>query len=559
MQDTGNTQNHPGRRSQIGLWLGPLVFTLILLFVDLDPNNPMVSRMAAIVALMAIWWISEAVPLPITALLPMILFPITGIMYGGVIDASNRVNSDALIGVELSDLQVMYNNVASQYMDWIIFLFLGGFLIAIAVEKWKLHKRIALHILRFFGGQPKRLVLGFMAATGFLSMWLSNTATAMMMLPMALSLIVLYEELNGKILAEGGSVDTRANNFSLALLLGLAYGASIGGMATIIGTPVNGVLITQMSNLFPEAPDITFATWMIFALPMSVVYMLITWWLLTRVIFPMPASTPFDGEGFIDNEIKSLGAMSNEEKKVAVVFSAVAVLWMTRKERLFGNDIDIFGWSHYLDAFMSRIGTEPVGRFIDDGTVSITMALLLFVVPASKSHGGRLLEWEDTARVPWGILLLFGGGLALANGFTISGLSGYLAGQFQLLLSDASPLLIVISMTTFITLLTELTSNTATISMAVPFMASLSQAIEVSPFLLLIPTTIAASCAFMLPVSTPPNAIVYGSGRIPIMKMVAAGIWLDVLSVIIITSSLYMLGALIFNVLEPFPAWAVPR
>lgn len=548
-------------RSRIGLVLGPLVFLFMLLFVDLDPANPLATRMAAIILLMAIWWITEAIPLAATALLPIVLFPLMGIMRGrelpagGSIDLGGAALAD---GSSLDGIDIVFPNVASQYMDWIILLFMGGFIIAVAVEKWNLHKRIALHILRFIGGQPHRLVLGFMLATGFLSMWLSNTATAMMMMPMGLSLILLYEELNKKTLAGGGTVDSRAENFSINLLLGIAYSASIGGFATLIGTPPNGILVTQLSQLFPEAPGITFSTWMLFALPMSATYMVLAWLLLTRVVFPLPRTTPFSGREFIRNEIAKLGPMSTEEKRVAGVFFTVAVLWMTRKDRLFGPEVDIFGWSHFLDQLLVGMGSPPVGYMIDDGTVSIAMALTLFMIPAGKAIGGRLLDWDDAAKIPWGILLLFGGGLAIAKGFETSGLGDYVAAQLQLLMGDAAPLTIVISTVAFITGLTEVASNTATISLSLPIMASLSQAIGVHPLLLLIPTTLAASCAFMLPVSTPPNAIVYGSGRVPIMKMVVAGIWLDLMSVVLLTGFVYTLGHMTFGVLGDMPAWALP-
>ena len=547
--------------SRIGLWLGPLVFLFMLLFVDLDPGNPQVTRMAAVILWMAIWWITEAIPLAATALLPIVLFPFLGIMRGRELPATGSLNLDenSLVeGASLAEIDITFANVANQYMDWIILLFMGGFIIAVAVEKWNLHKRIALHILRIIGGQPHRLVLGFMVATGFLSMWLSNTATAMMMMPMGLSLILLYEELNKKRQAAGEPVDPRAGDFALNLLLGIAYSASIGGVATLIGTPPSGIMITQMSQLFPEAPAITFSTWMLFALPMSMTYMVIAWLLLTRFVFPLPASTPFSGREFIRTEIASLGPMGPEEKRVAGVFVSVAVLWMTRKERLFGPEVDIYGWSHYLDRFLESIGTTPVGYMIDDGTVSIGMALTLFMIPASKAVGGRLLDWEDARKVPWGILLLFGGGLAIAKGFGTSGLSDYIAGQLQVLMGDANPLTIVISTVAFITGLTEVASNTATISLSLPIMASLSQVIEVHPLLLIIPTTLAALCAFMLPVSTPPNAIIYGSGRVPIMKMVVAGIWLDILSIFLVTAFVYTLGHLTFGVLGDVPAWALP-
>jgi len=548
-------------RPRIGLWLGPLAFLGILLFLDLDPQNPAATRMVAIVALMAIWWITEAIPLAATALLPIVLFPLMGIMRGRELPAANKIDlSTASFNGDFSaaDFDIIFPNVANQYMDWIILLFMGGFIIAIAVEKWNLHKRIALHILKVIGGQPHRLVLGFMVATGFLSMWLSNTATALMMMPMGMSLILLYEELNEKTIAEGGTVSDRAPNFALTLLLGIAYSASIGGFATLIGTPPNGVLITQMAQLFPDAPEITFSSWMLFALPMSAVFMVLAWLVLTRFVFPLPATTPFSGKDFIKGEIEKLGPMAVEEKRVGSVFALAAILWMTRKDRLFGAEVDVFGWSHYLDQLLLSVGSNPVGYLIDDGTVSIAMALLLFILPAGKQIGGRLLDWEDTKKVPWGILLLFGGGLALAKGFSTSGLSFYIASQLQTVLGDASPLAIVIGTSGVVTGLTEVMSNTATISLAVPIMASMAQAIGVHPLLLLIPSTLAASCAFMLPVSTPPNAIVYGSGRVPIMKMVIAGFWLDLLSIVLLTVFVYTLGHLTFGVLGEFPDWAMP-
>ena len=559
--DSPSSQNTVPARSRVGLWLGPMAFFLMLAFVELDPANPLVTRMAAVILWMAIWWMTEAIPLAATALLPIPLFPFLGIMRGREVGAGSRIDLDAASvqeGFSVRDFDVIFPNVANQYMDWIILLFMGGFIIAVAVEKWNLHKRIALNILRVVGGQPHRLVLGFMLATGFLSMWLSNTATALMMMPMGMSLILLYEELNAGLAEQGQMIDRRAENFSLTLLLGIAYSASIGGFATLIGTPPNGVLVTQLPQLFPEAPDLTFSTWMIFALPMSAVYMILAWFLLTRFVYPLPPTTPFSGRDFIQNELRKLGPMSIEERRVLAVFVSFALLLMTRKERLFGADLDIFGWSYYLDNLLRSAGSSPVGYMIDDGTVSIGMALTLFMIPAGKAIGGKLLSWDDAKKIPWGILLLFGGGLAIAKGFTTSGLSDYIASQLQIWLGDASPFVIVVSTVGIITGLTEVASNTATISLSLPIMASLSQAIGAHPLLLLIPTTVAASCAFMLPVSTPPNAIVYGSGRIPIMKMVIAGIWLDILSIVLLTGFVYTLGHLAFGVLDGFPLWAAP-
>lgn len=509
-------------RNRVGLVLGPILFFFILGFAELDSANPLVTRMAAVAVLMATWWITEAIPIPATALLPIVLFPTLGILKG--------------------------DDVAREYMSWLIFLFLGGFLIAIAVEKWGLHKRIALHILRLIGGKPNRLVLGFMVATGFLSMWLSNTATTMMMMPMGLSLIVLYEELNAK----QGVNDAKSLNFPIALMLGLAYGASIGGLATLIGTPPNGVLLQQFEGIFPEAPSISFAQWMFFATPFSFVFMIVAWLFLTRFMYPLPAEGPFSGKDFIRNEIKGLGPTSTEEKRVAFVFAGVALLWMTRKSIVIGDPgsesaVTIPGWSSALP--------ETIASLIDDGTVSIAMALLLFIIPASTAAGGRLLDWEAAKKVPWGILLLFGGGLALAKGFSDSGLSDWIGVQMEGLMSGMNSVGMIAMIVAVVAGLTELTSNTATASMALPIVASIAQAVEVHPLMLMIPAALAASCAFVLPVSTPPNAIVYGSDRISITEMVKAGIYMEIIALVLIVITTFTMGALSFDLLGDVPDW----
>jgi len=511
-------------RNRVGVWLGPLLFAAIWFGPELDPVRPAVSDMMAIAVLMATWWVTEAIPIPATALVPIVLFPFTGIMKGA--------------------------EVAREYMSWIILLFLGGFLIAIAVERWNLHRRIALHILSIIGGQPHRLVLGFMVATAFLSMWLSNTATTMMMMPMAISLIVLYEDLDDRHLRAGKELDPLTRNFPLVLMLGLAHSASIGGVATLIGTPPNGILVTQFEQIFPDAPAISFAQWMAFAAPFSFLFVIVAWLLLSRVIFPLPASSPFSGKAFIREEIERLGPITPEEKRVAVVFAGVALLWMTRKSIAFGSTFTLHGWS---SLFSEQSG---IGALIDDGTVSITMALLLFLIPASKEKGGRLMDWEATKAVPWGILLLFGGGLALAKGFEVSGLSAWIGSRFEVL-AEAPAAGLVASVVAIVAGLTELTSNTATASMSLPIMASLARAIEAHPLLLMIPAALAASCAFALPVATPPNAIVYGSNRVPITEMIKAGLIMNVVAVVLITALVFTLGSVVFDMGGPFPEWAV--
>lgn len=524
------------RRSRIGLWLGPLLFFGVWLLADLEPGKPEVTAMAAVALLMATWWVTEAVPIPVTALVPIVLFPVLGIMSG---DAT-----------------------AGEYMDWLIFLFLGGFLIAIAVEKWGLHKRIALRILALIGGQPRRVVLGFMVATAFLSMWLSNTATTMMMMPMALSLIFLFEELDRKRIEVGGVSDARSRNFGLVLMLGLAYAASIGGLATLIGTPPNGVLVSQLSTIFPDAPRLSFARWMVFATPFSAVFLIVSWFLLTRLLYPLPRESFLGGKEFIREEIRRLGPISTEEKRVGTVFVMVALLWITRSDIPFGQSgegLTIRGWAYWLDRLLESAGRAPVGHLIDDGTVSIVMALSLFIIPTSKKHGGRLMDWESAKKVPWGILLLFGGGLALARGFTDTGLSKWIGNQFEGVLDGAPAIVVVASVVAVIEALTELTSNTATASMSLPIMASLAQAIEVHPLMLMIPAVLAASCAFVLPVSTPPNAIVYGSDRVPIWEMIKAGIVMEIMGLILITVAVFTLGAVVFGLLGPVPEWSTTR
>ncbi|MCY3852241.1 MAG: SLC13 family permease [Gammaproteobacteria bacterium] len=546
-------------RNRIGLWLGPLAFVLILAFTDLDPGNPMVTRMVAITAWMAIWWISEAIPIAATALMPLVLFPAMGIMRGRHTDASRQVDfGDSALsgGLAPGDLSISLHNVVSQYMSWVTFLLLGGFLVAIAVQKWDLHKRIALNILRVMGNRLDTLILGFMLAAALLSMWLSNTATTMMLLPIALSVVLLREEFHAAHGATDAPLHPRERNFSFALLLGLAYAASIGGMATLTGTPPNAILVAQFEQLYPHAPPISFASWSMMAMPFSFLFLGCAWLLLTRLVFPLPPTGQFSGGDLIARQHRELGPMSPEEKRVLAVFVTLVVLWFTRKKHLFGSDVEIFGWSHYLDLFLARLDISAVGSMLDDGTVAIAMALLLFALPAKSTHG-RLLDADDVNKVPWGVLILFGGGLALAKGFGVSGLSSWAAQQFEILLHDSSSLVVVMSTVGFITSLTELTSNTATTSTAIPIMASLAQGIEVHPLLLLIPTALAASCAFMLPISTPPNAIVYGSRRVPIIKMIIAGVWLDILSVVILTTLVFSLGHWVFGLLGEVPGWAL--
>jgi len=492
-----------------GLIFGIIAAAFILLFTDIDPSNPQITRMAAIAVLMAVWWITEAIPLAATSLIPLIFFPVFGIL-----------KSD---------------EIASSYINSIIFLFLGGFMIALAMERWGLHKRIALKVITLFGGSPHSIVFGFMVSAGFLSMWISNTATAIMMLPIAIAIISRMENQFGK---------ESTHNFTLTLLLGVAYACTLGGMATLVGTPPNLVFVKTLNIMFPDAPEISFGNWMIMALPITLIMIFVMSLILTKVIYKFDRSLKVDSE-FIKEEYLKLGKMSFEEKAVSIVFTLTALLWILRTDINFGI-FNIYGWSNIFS----------YSNFINDGTVAITMAFILFLIP-SKNERTRLLTNEVFAKIPWGIILLFGGGFALAKGFAVTGLSLYIGEQLSGLSSLPHFIMIIIVATT-ISFLTELTSNTATTQMILPILASVSIAMGMNPMLLMLTATLSASMAFMLPVATPPNTIIFASGRIKIFEMAKSGIALNMIGIIVVSIIVYFLGTMIFD-LGTMPNWAVAR
>lgn len=507
----------------VGFWAGIIAFALTLIFGDLDSEHTEISRMAAVALLMAIWWITDAIPLAATALLPLLLYPTLGIMTG--------------------------KETAPVYVNNIIFLFIGGFLIALAMERWNLHRRIALTIIGLFGSRPSRLVLGFMIATAFLSMWISNTATSIMMLAIGLAIIQQAEDAFGA---------DKTRNLSLALLLGIAYSASIGGLATLVGTPPNLALVRIFALSFPQAEavgyEINFGQWMLFGVPLMLVMLTAVWLILTRLIFRSGDELTLDPQT-IRKERDHLGRMSYEENMVAVVFATTAVLWIFRKKLEVGSMV-IPGWSDAL----------PFGKYIDDGTIAIGMAVLLFCIPSRNRDGGdkknahcALLDAGVFAKLPWHIILLFGGGFALASGFKNSGLSEWI-GQHFAGMEGAPEWLLVGTTASGITFLTELTSNTATTEMILPILASIASAAKVHPLVLMIPAAVAASCAFMMPVATPPNAIIFASGRIRIADMVKAGLIINLISVLAITALFLLLGPTVFHINpDDLPAWASYR
>ena len=498
----------PGRSARIGLWLGPAAAIALLVFADLDPSRPAATPMAAVAVWMAVWWITEAVPLAATALLPVALYPLLGIMSGRA--------------------------VAPVYFNSIIFLFLGGFVVALAMERWKLHRRIALAVILAVGGHARGVLMGFMAAAAFLSMWISNTATTMMMVPIAGAVIRRVEKHHP---------GPGSRRFGVALLLGTAYGASVGGLATLIGTPPNPLFVSNLALLFPAAPEVSFASWMILGLPLSLL-MLAAAWLVLTAGFRLGRLRGLIDRSVFEQERRRLGPMSWEEKIVLADFVLLAALWLTRA----GLDLGatrLPGWSDLL----------PHGHLLDDGTVAIAVALLLFLAP-SRERPGRIMDWPAARNLPWGVVLLFGGGFALAHGFTASGLTLWL-GERLAGLDALPPPVLVISICLGMTFLTELTSNTATTQMALPVLAAAAVGIDANPLLLMVPATLSASCAFMLPVATPPNAIIFGTGRVRIADMVRVGIVLNLVGAVLITLCIYFLGEAAFGVpMNETPQWA---
>ncbi len=465
----------------IGLILGPIVFLLTLLFFHPQGLNPKANAVLASTLWMAIWWITEAVPIAVTALLPIVLFPLTG-------------------GLGLTKTTAAFGH---KY----VFLYVGGFIIAIAIEKWSLHKRIALNIINFIGTNVVNIILGFMLATAFMSMWISNTATAVMMLPIGMAIVAQLRD-------NPNTIEDENMIFGKALMLAIAYSASIGGMGTLIGTPPNLVLAGVVEETFGY--EITFAQWFKFGFPISAVLLFICWKYLTTFAFKFKQKTFPGGRAEISKQLNALGQISYEEKLIAAVFATTAVAWMVRSYLL-----------------------KPIIPAIDDTIIAMISAFVIFLLP-TKDRTRRLLNWEEAVKLPWGILLLFGGGMALAAGFKSSGLALWIGAQMTAL-EGITILLLVLILIAAVNFLTEITSNLATTAMLLPILYPMAKTIDVHPFVLMVSATVAASCAFMLPVATPPNAVVFGSGYLRIPDMVKAGIWMNVISIILLTLFVYFL------------------
>jgi solute carrier family 13 (sodium-dependent dicarboxylate transporter), member 2/3/5 len=463
-----------------------LILGLLILSIASFSGFDLTTKMGLITAVIAIWWIFEVLPLYVTALIPIVFFPISGIMTA--------------------------KKVAPIYMSPILFLFIGGFLVAMAMQEWGLHKRIALHIISWFKGGVASLLFGFMVATYFLSMWISNTATAVMMVSIGLAVIKNYEEILGE--------NDEAKIFSQGLMISIAHAATIGGMATLVGTPPNMALVRIFSMNFPEASEISFASWMLMGIPMSFLILLVSWTCITKILF-RKKEIPTLGQDLIESEKNGLGKIKFEEKIVLLIFSLMAVTWIFRRDVMIG-DFSIPGWSSLL----------TYGKNIDDGTVAIFYAVILFMIP-SKQKNKNILSQKAISKIPWETIILFGGGFALAKGIQVSGLSQQM-GEYFSEFASSFPRLVVFSITFGMSFLTELTSNMSSTEMILPILASIAKASNISPLSIMIPATLAASCAFMLPAATAPNAIIFGSRRVKIKDMVKVGIVVNLVSVVLI-------------------------
>lgn len=480
---------------------GPVSGVSIALIMYSFTGNRQVSEMGGIAVWIAVWWITESVNIYLTSLLPLSLFPLFGIM-------------------EMKEVAPLYTND-------IIFLFIGGFLIAFAIEKWNLHKRISLKILLMVGTSPASILLGIMLSSYLLSMWISNIATTMMLLPAVLAVIRQLEE------SRPGSSDKAA----AALLLGLAHGATIGGTATIVGTAPNMIFVKFYNDAFPGNVPVNFTNWLIFALPVSVIFLAICYFVLKKLFIDRPGSDPAVNEGLSREkclrEYEQLGKIAYEEKIVFSLFIATVLLWFFRENVIIGS-LKIPGWSN-LFSFPG---------YISDSTVAMAVASVMFLIPSRGK--GAILSWEEAKKIPVGIIFLFGGGFALAKGITVSGLSGWLAGSLAVT-GNLDTVYIVIIVSVFTVVLSEFASNTATAYLILPIILAISKNVDAHPLLLMLPVVFSASYAFMLPVATPPNTVIFGTELIKAKSMMKAGIILNIIGISLMTLAVFTLGKWVFS------------
>lgn len=467
---------------KIGFVLGPVLYSLFKYVIILDGLSDQGNAVLASTLWIAVWWITEAIPIAATSLLPIIIFPLSG----------------ALSLTETS----------SSYGHKYVFLYMGGFILALAIEKWRLHKRIALNIINIIGTDVRMIILGFMLATAFLSMWISNTATAVMMLPIGIAIIKQMKDLKA-------TPEDENLIFGKTLMLSIAYSASIGGIATLIGTPPNLVLTGIVQKLY--GVEISFLEWFIFGFPISVFLLIIAWIYLTRIAFKFTENKFLSGKVEIKKQLLELGKITYEEKIVLLVFILAGFSWISR--------------TFFLNIYLPNL---------DDSMIALIAGLSLFAFSIENNSSEKIMNWEDAVKLPWGILLLFGGGLAIAAGFQESGLATWIAENLTNL-EGYTIFIILLVVITAVNFLTEITSNLATIAMLLPILAPTAIILNVHPYLLMVGATLAASCAFMLPVATPPNAVVFGSNYLKISDMVKVGFMMNIISIVIIILAAYFI------------------
>lgn len=494
---------------RIGLWAGPIVFGLFwMMGLGRSEISGGLSADALLVlglALwMALWWITEATDLAVTSLLPLVILPIFGI--------------------------TSVKDVALAYSDRFVMLLMGGFFVATCIERWHLHRRLALSVISRIGTSPQRMVVGFLLTAALLSMWISNTATTLMMLPIASAVVARL----GDALTNDNPADKGAQQrLGTALMLAIAYGASIGGIGTPIGTPPNMIFLGQYHTLFPDAPRIGFLQWMAVAMPIVVLMVTFTAWYLARRVgrFGSASSSDTSAEqlarDLVRRDLHSMGPLRGPELRIVVLFALTAVAWITRGEIVGADGTVLFSdWARVIG----------VGDKVDDSTVAMGAALIAFILPAGDgTRHTRLLDWATASKIPWGLLLLFGGGIALAKGFESTHLSKWLGASMEPL-ADVSTVVLVAAVCLVVTFLTEVTSNTATTTILMPILAAVSLSTGLSPLALMLPAALSASFAFMLPVATAPNAIVFATGHVTVPQMAKAGFWINLAGVLIVTT-----------------------
>ncbi len=478
---------------KVGLFVGIALFFGLLFTPKPDALTLEAWKLLAVITLMAVWWATEALPIPATSLLPIILFPL----------------------LEITSVET----ATRPYSSSIIYLFLGGFIVALAVEKWNLHRRLALMILARVGNKPSTILLGFMAITAFLSMWVSNSSATMMMFPIALSVSTVVMARHN---IQTGPNQNKDHHFATALLLGVAYSASIGGLGTLIGTPPNALMAGYMKQTY--GIEISFAQWMLFGVPVVLILIPAAWLIISRWAFPIHLPANPEASALMKQEYASLGRITKPQTRTAVVFAAVAIAWTT------------------APLIKDLTGLTA----LSDTVIALIAALALFFIPSGSSKGGFLMDWSTATKLPWGVLILFGSGLSMSEQVTVTGLDTWLSsGMAQLTILPMA--LLIGALVAIVITLTEFASNTATAATVLPILGALAIAGGIDPIMIIAPAIMAASCGFMLPAGTPPNAIVFGSGYITVPQMVKTGFWVNLASVVVLTIAGHFLLPLIFG------------